>query len=202
VRSDGSGTVRATVRLDADAAARIGGVSGLRLDDLRAAGWSVATGPRSVTVAHDFVGGQELAARIDDLTGGSGVLTDARVERTRSRFSSRDSLSVRVDLRNLGAGIGRDTKLRDALASAGVDVTALSSRLDRELRDAFHLTVAVHLPDGTTRTVRPAVGATSTVAATSNDFDVPRALAVGVGVVLAVLAILLVGAGMRRRSHH
>ena len=190
------------MRLDADAAARIGGVSALRLDDLRAAGWSVATGPRSVTVAHDFVGRRELADRIDDLAGGSGVLTDATVDRERGRFSSRDAVSVRVDLRNVGAGIGRDAKLRDALASAGVDVTALSSRLDRELRDAFHLTVAVHLPDGTTRTVQPAVGDVSTVAATSDEFDALRALAVGVGVVFAVLAVLLLGAGLRRRAHH
>jgi hypothetical protein len=202
VRSDGSGTVRATVRLDADAAARVGGVAGLRLDDLRAAGWSVATGPRSVTVAHEFVGGQELADRIDDLAGSSGVLSNGKVERDRGRFSSHDALSVRVNLRNLGAGIASDTKLREALASAGVDVTALSSRLDRELRDAFHLTVAVHLPDGTTRTVQPVVGDVSTVAATSNDFDSLRALAVGVGVVFAVLAVVLVGAGMRRRPHH
>jgi len=202
VRSDGSGTVRATVRLDADAAARIGGVSALRLDDLRDAGWSVRTGPRSVTIAHGFVGREELAARLDDLAAGSGVLGDAQLERKRSRFSSRDSLSVRVDLRNLGAGIGRDTKLRDALASAGVDVAGLSSRLDRELRDAFHLTVAVHLPDGTTRSVRPAVGDVSTVAATHHDFDALRVLEVGAGIVFAVLAVLLVGAGMRRRSRH
>jgi hypothetical protein len=200
VRSDGSGTVRARVLLDKDAAARIGGTSALRLDDLRAAGWSVATGPRSVTIEHDFVGRAELSDRIADLAGNSGVLGDAEVERRRGRFAARDSLSVRVDLRHFGAGVGGDAKLREALASAGVDVDALSRRLDDELRDAFHLTVAVHLPDGTTRTVRPAIGSVSTVAATSRDFDALRVLAVGAGVAFGLVAVVLVALSVRRGS--
>jgi hypothetical protein len=200
VRSDGSGTVRATVLLDKDAAARVGGTSALRLADLRAAGWKVATGTRSVTISRDFVGQRELSDRIDDLAGSSGVLSDAKLVRERGRFSSRDSLSVRIDLRRLGAGVGNDPQLRTALASAGVDVDALATRLDEELRDAFHLTVAVHLPDGTTRTVRPAVGSATSLAATSRHSDWMRAVAVGIGVVFGLLAVLFVVQGLRRRT--
>ena len=51
----------------------------------------------------------------------------------RGRFPEHDALSVRVDLRHLGAGVGGDTTLREALASAGVDVDTLSRHLDDEL---------------------------------------------------------------------
>jgi hypothetical protein len=88
LRADGSGTVTARVRLDADAVRRLTTRASLDqavpLDDVRTAGWTVSGwktshGATTLTLSHDFVGQTDLARRLSDLVGPTGVLRDARV---------------------------------------------------------------------------------------------------------------------------
>src|SRR3954451_3682783 len=101
LRADGSGTVTAHVRLDADAVrrltARVSLDEAVPLDDVRTAGWTVSgwttsDGAATLTLSHDFVGPADLARRLSDLIGPTGVLRDARLTRSRSWLSAKDSI--------------------------------------------------------------------------------------------------------------
>src|SRR6185369_4336588 len=97
------------------------------LDDVRAAGWDVSGwktsgGAATITLSHDFVGQADLARRLADLVGPTGVLRDARLERSRSWLEAKDSVAVTGDLRHLSAGVKADTALARNLTAAGVDV--------------------------------------------------------------------------------
>jgi hypothetical protein len=181
-----------TVAFDAEAAQRIGGTSNVRLTDLERAGWQIAVGPRAITATHTFTGQADLAARLSEL-GGSGLLANPHIDRQRSTFSTRNSASVDVDLRGLSAGVRSDAELAARLQSAGIDVNALSAQLDQELHDAFHLTVAIHLPDGTTRSTEVAPGTRAMLAVSSRHTDRSRELAVGIGVLLGLGAVVFLG---------
>jgi hypothetical protein len=194
---DGSGVVTASVTLDADAAQRVGGTGALRLDDLQAAGWVVQRDARSITMTRSFVDTADLSHALTQL---GGVLGDASVTRDRRRFSSRDALSVVVDTRALSARVASDPLLSSRLKTAGVDVAALSKQFDAQLRDAFHLTVVLRLPDGTTRTVSAPSGARTAVAISKTHEDQARKTLLAIGAGLALVAVVLGLFGLRRRS--
>jgi hypothetical protein len=88
VRPDGSGTVRVEVVADAELVAREPGLGGdLRLDDLRAAGWTVdgpaatATGGLRLALAHPFADVTQANALLASLAGGGGPLRDLHLGR-------------------------------------------------------------------------------------------------------------------------
>jgi hypothetical protein len=197
VRNDGSGTVRVTLAFDAEAAQRIGGTSSVRVTDLERAGWHVDVGPHAITATHAFTGQADLATRLSEL-GGSGVIGNPRLSHQHSTFSTRDAASVDIDLRGLSAGVKADAALAARLRDAGIDVDALSAQLDRELRSGFQLTVALRLTDGTTRSIEVPPGARATLVATSRHADRSRELAVGIGGLLAVVALVLLGLSFLR----
>jgi len=133
LRADGSGTITARVTLDADAARRLTRHASLTdavpLDDVRAAGWKVSgwttsNGAATITLSHDFVGRADLARRLADLVGPTGVLRDARLTRGRGWVESKDGIAVTGDLRHLSTGIRSDAELSRNLTDAGVDVNA------------------------------------------------------------------------------
>lgn len=82
---NGSGTVEVTAVLDAEAAAAIGGVEGLALDDVRQSGWDLSApvvgddASLTVTAEHGFVDAEELAAVLGQVAG-TGVFTDVSGE--------------------------------------------------------------------------------------------------------------------------
>jgi hypothetical protein len=215
LRADGSGTVTARVTLDADAVRRLTRhvelADAVPLDDVRDAGWNVSgwqtsSGSSTITMAHAFVGQDELARLLTDLAGSSGVLRDARVTRSRSWIVAKDSVAVTGDLRDLATGVQSDAALAQNLAAAGIDVNALDQQLRSELGQAFTLTLTVHAPDGETRSVTLQSGDQERVSATSSRTHTTRALLAVVGVGLLVLALVLTGASLaamsrrRRRS--
>jgi len=57
------------------------------------------------------------------------VLRDARLNRSRSWLSAKDSIAVTGDLRHLTTGVKSDAALTQNLAAAGVDVNALDAQL-------------------------------------------------------------------------
>lgn len=211
VRSDGTGTVGVEVALDADAVRRLTAFTPLDeavpLDDLRAAGWDVSAwrttpdGGASITLSHEFTGQADLERRLADLAT-NGALSDAQLVRERGLFRSRDEVSVRLDLRALAAGVRSDAALAENLRAAGIDVDALDAELTDQLRDALTLEVAVHAPDGTTRTVAVEAGETGRAAVTATAFDRERVVLLVAGVVLAVasLVLLAIASASKRRA--
>ena len=215
LRADGSGTVTARVTLDADAVSRLTTHEPLTravpLDDVRAAGWTVSSWKTSadgatITASHAFVGQDQLSQLLADLTGKTGVLRDAQLTRSRSWMSAKDSVAITADLRDLSTGLKADTQLANNLAAAGVDVDALADQLQSELHQSFSLTLAVHAPDGATKTVTLRAGDQEQVEATSSRTHTARVVLVVVGVGLLALALVLTAASLaatsrrRRRS--
>jgi hypothetical protein len=215
LRADGSGTVTARVTLDSDAVRRVTRhvelADAVPLDDVRAAGWDVsgwktASDASTITLSHDFVGQDQLARLLADLAGSTGLFADAQLTRSRSWISAKDSVAVTANLQNLASGVQSDAALSRNLTAAGVDVKALDDQLRSQLDEAFSLTIAVHAPDGETRSVTLRSGDQERVSATSSRTHATRALLVLVGVGLVALAVVLTGASLaamsrrRRRS--
>jgi hypothetical protein len=210
VRQDGTGTVTARVTLDREAVQRLTTSAPLAqavpLDDLRAAGWQVSAWRVDargavITFSHPFVGQADLVRRLADLAGPNGVLRDARITHKRGWFRSSDAVSVNVDLRTPSAGVTTDAQLAGRLRAAGVDVSALDRQLQAELKTALTVQLAVHAPEGHTRTVTVQPGGQARASATDTRFELDRAITLGIGAALAFLALLFLAAaavGKRR----
>jgi hypothetical protein len=210
LRADGSGTVSARVALDADAVQRLTLRAPLDeavpLADVRAAGWTVsawtpeAGGGDAVTLAHGFVGQADLAQRLKDLVGTTGVLQDAAITRTRSWFDAKDAIAVSVDLRHLSTGIRSDAEVARRLAAAGLDVNTLDAQLKSQLGHALTVTVTVHAPNGHTHSVQVTAGGASTASVSSSRFYTRRIVLFAAGIVFLVGALLLTGVTLAARS--
>jgi hypothetical protein len=213
LREDGSGTVTARITLDADAVRRATTHAALTqavpFDDVKAAGWTVSpwhttsSGAATVRLSREFVGQDDLARRLSDLTGPNGMLRDARVSRERGWFRSTDRVSLTVDLHDLPAAVSSDTQLASSLRAAGLDVAALDAQLRDDVRQGLRVRVVVHAPPGHDHgvTVRPGTAAT-TVAAGGTEVDSARVVTLAAAAVLASAALLLltVAARSRRRE--
>jgi hypothetical protein len=207
LHDDGSGVVRATVTLDADALARLG-VSGgapppVLVDDLRAAGWTVSPwvnsgrGSQTITLSHPFTDRAELVQRVAELAGPKGILQDPTMSHRRGWFSSHDALSMVVDMRSPSVGVTSDADLVAKLRSAGVDPATLESQLDAQIRGALHLTVVLHLPGGHTEKYVAQDGQVRTVSARAGGTDWDHVVKFGLGIALAIVAAMfLVAAGV------
>jgi hypothetical protein len=209
LHADGSGTVAARITLDHDAVEELTRheplAQAVPLDDVRAAGWQVSgwkTSGRAatITLSHDFVGQADLARRLTDLVGPTGVLRDARITRTRGWFDANDTIGLTGDLRHLSTGVKADPQLSRNLAAAGVDVNALDAQLRSELGQACSLTIAVHAPDGQTKTVELRAGNQASLTASSSRVHTARVVLVVVGIGLLVLALVVMAASLAARS--
>jgi hypothetical protein len=211
LRDDGSGTVRTTVTLDADAVQRLGGASSLAqnipLDDLRSAGWTISrwsrgeAGVQSITLSHEFTDQRDLARRLVDLAGPHGILQDVTIRRERGWFHSSDEVGLVVDVRSPSIDIVHDVPLATRLRAAGLDPALLQAQLAVELKSALHVTVVVHLPGGHSETYVAPTGSIGTVRASDGGTDWNRVVEFGIGLALALLAglfFLAAGMGVRR----
>jgi hypothetical protein len=214
LHDDGSGVVRATVTLDADALSRLGATLGAAppvvVDDLRKAGWTVSPwvangrGSQTITLSHPFANRTELAQVIGDLAGPKGILQNPTLSHQRGWFSSRDELGLVVDMRAPSIGVTSDAALVAKLRAAGVDPATLEAQLDSQIQGALHLTVALHLPGGHTVTYLAQNGQVQTVSARSGGTNWDRVVKFGLGIALAVVAGMFflaagVGAARNRR---
>ena len=218
LHDNGTGTIRTKVTLDADAVQHLGGPTAVaqaasRFDDMRASGWVVSpitpgtNGSLVITLAHPFAGQADLAQQLTDLVGQNGVLRDPQIERSRGWFSSTQGLTIVVDTRAPSAGITSDAALMARLRAAGIDPVALDARLTKELRAALHLTVAVKLPNGHTRTFTATNGTLVTADLTDHRTDFDRMVKLGIALALALLAgsfflAAAVSARRERRRRH
>lgn len=210
MNADGSGTVTAQITLDHVAVARVAPTPSLeqavRLDDLRAAGWTVsawkpaANGSRTITLTHPFTGQQDLANRLDDLGGANGVLGDPKIRRTHSWFGATESVQLNADLRHLSTGIRSDPGVSKALTDAGVNVDALDAQMRGELGKSLTFTIAVRAPDGETSELQVKPGTVGTASAQSSQVYAKRVVLLVIGGTLLLLALVLTGASLLAKS--
>jgi hypothetical protein len=211
MRDDGSGTLRTTITVDADAVQRLGGSTNLAqtvpLDDLRAVGWTISAwtrGARSsetVTLSHPFVDQRDLARRVVDLAGPHGILQDPMVTHDRGWFSTRDALSIVVDVRSPSVDIVHDAPLAARLRAAGVDPALLEAQLAVQLKSALHVTVVVHLPGGRTESYGAAPGSVKALRIAEGGTNWDQVVKFGIGLALSLLAatfFLAASVGVRR----
>jgi hypothetical protein len=211
MRDDGSGTLRTTISVDADAVQRLGGSTNLAqtvpLDDLRTAGWTIspwtrgASSSETVTLSHPFVDQRDLARRVLDLVGPHGILQSPTVTHDRGWFGSRDALSIVVDVRSPSVDIVHDAPLAARLRAAGVDPALLEAQLAVELKSALHVSVVVHLPSGHTEAYDAPPGSVKAVRVAEGGTKWDQVVKFGIGLLLALLAatfFLAAGVGVRR----
>ncbi len=211
LRDDGTGTIRTVVVFDADAVAKMGGANTLAqavpLDDLRTAGWKISPwtrgdgGTETISFTHSFVDERELAQRIVDLTGSHGILQNPKLTHDRGWFSSHDGLSLVVDVRSPSVDIVSDKALSDRLRFAGTDPAKLEDSLAVQLKTALHVTVVLQVPGQSAKTYDAATGTVQTFAVSHGGLSWDHVVKFGIGVALALLAVLFLsaaGIGMRR----
>ena len=205
---DGRGSVEAVVSLDRDAAAQVPDLDGeLRVDDLRAAGWTVH-GPRKVrgggvrVVARRPFGTPAEAARaVAQLTGPSGPFRGFELTQSRTWLRTTTRLRGNVDL-TAGIAAFSEPGLRQRLGGSpfGVDPAVLERQSGTALPAVLHVEVVARLPgavrsngaDRRRALWQPALGQRVALTAVAHAWNVrllaPLAVAGGAG--LALLAVL------------
>lgn len=214
-RADGGGVVTATVTLDREATEALPELSSsLRVDDLRAAGWSVdgpravAGGTTTVAASKPFADPAGASRVLDELTGGDGPLSTLELAQERSFLRTRTSLRGSVDLRS-GIEVFADDEVRQLLGDGArarplaevlPDGTEVGVRLEARLPGRIQ--AGPVQPDGRARWVLPLGGQTQ-VDVVAEQRDDRRLTALGGFGVAAVAALGLVASlvlGRRRRQ--
>ena len=205
-REDGGGTVSATVALDREATAEVGDATAVRVEDLRAAGWSVAApaagadGGSVLTAAKAFATPSEADRALDELSGPEGPFGALSLRQARTVLATRTVLEGALDL-SAGVGAFSDADLRRLLGSeAPADPAELGRRLGAELEGAVAVTLEARLPEARPVVVRAGFGTRQVVRATSSAPNTTGLVASAVSVASALaLAVVLVGRLARRR---
>jgi hypothetical protein len=216
-RADGSGTVRATVTLDKDAAGRVPDLaSKLRVGDLRAAGWRIdgpvalADGGARVQASKSFATPRQAEAVVAELAGPQGPFRRFTLRRERSFAKTRLAFRGDVDLTR-GLGSFSDEQLRARLGGSdlGFDPAELQGKLGRALAQVFPVTVAVRLPGAVTSNApgragngaewKPSLGEQVVLTAASEQWNTKN-LAFAALALLSALALLTTLALLTLRS--
>jgi len=207
VKGDGSGTVQVALGLYAEALAKVGDLnSQLRVDDLRAAGWSIE-GPDArddgftwVSATKAFADAAGATEVMDEVNGADGAFRQWTVTRSSSPLSASYTVNGTIDLTK-GMQTFGDDQLSQLLGGDpfAAGVAKLEQEQGRPLSDMVDVQVTVETPGGS-RTFTPTLAdqePTMVKVSTSstNWVGVLLALLVVGCVVLVVVVILL-----RRRA--
>lgn len=232
--ADGTGQVRAAAVLDAGAVEELVGEAAgdpatadpatrIKVDDLRAAGWTVIgpdptdDGGLEVVATQRFEDAGEARRLLAEVAGDPGPFRDVSLRRTRSFFKTRTYFAGTVDL---GAGLGAftDPDLRAALeatdeAPLGVTTAQLEARLGEAIQQMFGLQMAVRLPGRLTSNAptetggaavwAPSLGEEVVLEASSERWNVANLVALSVGFLSALALVGIIAGrtrGGRRRS--
>jgi hypothetical protein len=209
VHDDGSGFVRVTVALDAEAVQKAEANGGsledrVRLGDLDAAGWTVSPWRRTqaggavLRLRKDFAGASEVAGIFEELSGDNGPLRGVTLDRDDNVVFTRYELEGVADLSQLTAGITADPDLAAQLSAQRVDLTTIDRQLTQQIRDAFRLRIRLDFPAGS-KVFTPEPGKKVRLSTSATDFDTTRALLLLAAVVLAAAGIALFVRGELRR---
>jgi predicted small secreted protein len=212
VNRDGTGRVTAGVGLDDEAVKEVGDLAtGLRLDDVRAAGWEVEP-PRKegdgltwLRASKPFTEPEQVPAILAELNGPGGPFRDFTVTRTKSLTRSKVTFTGTVDLAAGLAGLA-DPELTAVLGDVdlGLDPDGLRTRFG----DRLKVQASVRLPGDMTTNApareggralwAPELGQTVLLEASSSSFQLDPRLLIAAGAAL-LLAIALLAVLVRRR---
>lgn len=217
VNRNGTGRVTAGVGLDADAVKEIGDLSsGLRLDDVRRAGWEVGVpttetdGLTWVRASKPFSDPAQVPAILAELNGGEGPFRDFRVVRTKSLTRAKTTFTGTLDLSRGLAGLS-DPELATVLGDVdlGLGVAGLQGRFGDALAKSVVVEVTAGLPgkvttnatghDGGRALWAPALGQTVHLEASSEALKIDPRIPIAAGAALLLVLVLLVTAVRRRR---
>jgi hypothetical protein len=153
MHDDGTGEVTISAVADAELLARFPTVlSDLRLDDVRAAGWTVVgptdsdAGGQRLRLTKAFVTPEQGARVLSELSGPGGPLRDVQLDGVRSFATMRSGIRATAGLDGVAA-LGDDL----LVATLGGQI-ALSDRITGDVGEGLHLTVVAHLPGKVTAT--------------------------------------------------
>jgi len=214
-KADGSGRVRVEVVADKEVAGAIDLSSGVRVEDLKQAGWTVeGPDPRPdggvrVVATKPFVDAEGARLAVEELNGPKGIFQAFRIKRSRSFARTTTRFSGTVDFAKGIEAFG-DAGLKEALggSEAGIDLTRLEQVLNGPVDDAVGVRLAVRLPGGmkTNAPRQTSDGALwelrmrdrIDLSAESSAWNVANLAAAAVVVLLAALALLAL---LVRRRH-
>jgi hypothetical protein len=209
VDDDGSGLVRAVVRLDRQAMATVTAGGGtvqqnVRLDDLRRASWKVrwqvGKDAATLTLEKSFPRASDAGATVAELVGKDGVLRGLRVDRHSSAFETKWSLRATADGKRIGADVTADPELVARLTAQRVDPNATDVKLTGRLRDALTARFVAELPHASSRSWKLKPGTTIVMSASSSTRDTTAMLELAVAIGVGVVALLLLVVGELRRG--
>lgn len=207
VADNGSGTVTATVTLDADAAGQLGDPSKVLTNDLSDAGWRVdapvtdPSGAVTFVARRPFASTEELPAVLDEVAGADAFIRDVSLSADSGQLGTDYSFSGRlVSSGEVGALSDADlTKVLDGLA-VGRTPEELG-RLGADDPTSVGLTVQVALPGADLQRwsvpVTGGVPAEVPMSVTASQLSVSRVLLLVLGASLLVAAVVV--AVLRRR---
>lgn len=216
--ANGSGRVRVEVTADKEAVAAVNLSAGLRVDDLKQAGWEI-DGPTPqpgggvrIVATKPFTNPDEVRLVLEELGGADGPFREFRLERDRSFARTTTRFSGTVDLEKGIEAFG-DAGLRQVLGGSdlGVDLALLAQDANRPVEGLVGVSVAVRLP-GEVKANAPEtssaggrwvvnLGDRSDLTAQSSALNLTNlvGMALVAGGVLALCVVVLNRAGHRRR---
>ncbi len=213
VNPDGSGTVTVAVGLDHDALAQVGDLqSQLRVDDLKAAGWTV-TGPTAPTDGYMWVRASkrfsdpsQVGAIMDQVNGPDGMFRAWKVTKTSSLLGTSWKATGTVDM-SKGAATLSDPQLDRALGGTGYSgvIHDIEKREGRPIDQMVDVQVSVEIP-GASKVYAPTIGDAHPVPVEVTSTRANRWLGVVV-VLVAIFVLVLVLVALRshfasRRRYH
>jgi len=173
----------------------------VRLGDLEAAGWTVTPwrrapdGSATVSMRKSFANAGDLAGVVAELSGKDGPLKGVTLERTRGFLSTDYKITGDADLSRLTAGIADDPEVVAQLTGQRVDVAQIDQRLAQQINDSFRLRIRFVFPGGDVTEVKPEPGKKVSLATSTSQFDMTRALLLAGAVALGVLGVALLVRG-------
>lgn len=213
VNRDGTGRVTAGLGLDDEAVKEVGDLTtGLRLDDVRAAGWQVDA-PRKegdgltwVRASKPFADPEQVPALLAELNGANGPFKDFRIVRTKSLTKSKTTFTGTIDLAGGLTGLS-DPELNAALddVDLGLDLEGLRRRfgdqLDVRVTAGLPGEVKTNAParDGGRALWAPELGQTLQLEASSEALRIDPRIPLTAGAVLLAAVTGLVVLRRRRR---
>ncbi len=216
-KADGSGQVRVEVVADREVAQAVDLSAGVRVDDLKQAGWTIdGPSPRPdggvrVVATKAFADAGGARSAVEELTGPIGPFQAFRLQRSRSFVRTTTRFSATVDLaRGIEAFGDPGVKATLGGSDIGLDLPQLGQDLKGPTDAAVGVQVAVRLP-GKASSNAPRVtadGATWQVGlkdrleltAQSTAWNVANLVGVVVAALLATLAVAAFLLNRSRRS--
>jgi hypothetical protein len=158
VKDDGSGTVTVSVGLDDASVQAVGDLATVvKVDDLRAAGWTV-NGPTKETdgftylrLSKPFASVEQANVIFEEIAGAGGPFRDFTLERSRSFARTKTGFTGTIDFTG-GLASFADSDLAQQLDGKplGEDIAALEQRIGNTLDNVFRFRVLVRLPGDVT----------------------------------------------------